>query len=152
MATIRREVHIQAAPEKVWDAMRDVGALHTRLCPEFVTDTKMEGSDARLVTFANGRQARELIVSVDDATRRVCWAIVDEPFVHYNGAAHVTAAGRRHVPVHLGLRSVAERAGADRHSDDRGRHRRHQTRPGSGVNAGLRMRRGRASFRVGRFV
>lgn len=90
MATIRREVHIQAAAAKVWDAMRDVGALHTRLCPEFVTDTKMEGNDARLVTFANGRQARELIVSVDDATRRVCWAIVDEPFVHYNGAAHVT--------------------------------------------------------------
>ncbi|HEY5760572.1 MAG TPA: SRPBCC family protein [Steroidobacter sp.] len=91
MATIRREIHIQAAPEKVWDAMRDVGALHTRLCPEFVTDTKMEGSDARLVTFANGRQARELIVSVDDASRRLCWAIVDEPFVHYNGAAHLTA-------------------------------------------------------------
>ena len=91
MATIRREIRIQAAAEKVWDAMRDVGALHTRLCPEFVTDTKMEGSDARLVTFANGRQARELIVGVDDATRRVCWAIVDEPFVHYNGAAHVTA-------------------------------------------------------------
>lgn len=90
MATIRREVHIQAASDKVWDAMRDVGALHTRLCPGFVTDTKMEGSDTRLVTFANGRQARELIVSVDDATRRVCWAIVDEPFVHYNGSAHVT--------------------------------------------------------------
>lgn len=90
MATIRREVHIQAAPEKVWDALRDVGALHTRLCPGFVIDTKMEGGDARLVTFANGRQARELIVSVDDTARRVCWAITDEPFVHYNGAAQVT--------------------------------------------------------------
>jgi uncharacterized protein YndB with AHSA1/START domain len=90
MATIRREVHIQAAPEKVWDALRDVGALHTRLCPGFVVDTKMEGKDVRLVTFANGRQARELIVSVDDTARRVCWAITDEPFVHYNGTAQVT--------------------------------------------------------------
>jgi uncharacterized protein YndB with AHSA1/START domain len=90
MATIRREVQIQASAEKVWDAMRDVGALHTRLCPDFVVDTKMEGNDVRLVTFANGRQARELIVSVDDAARRVCWAIVDDPFVHYNGAAQVT--------------------------------------------------------------
>ncbi|GFE78021.1 hypothetical protein GCM10011487_00210 [Steroidobacter agaridevorans] len=90
MASIRREVHIQASAEKVWDAMRDVGALHTRLCPGFVSDTKMEAQDVRLVTFANGRQARELIVSVDDAARRVCWAIVDEPFVHYNGAAQVT--------------------------------------------------------------
>jgi hypothetical protein len=90
MASIRREVHIQAAPERVWDAMRDVGALHTRLCPEFVVDTKMEGTDVRLVTFANGRQARELIVSVDDDARRLCWAIVDDPFLHYNGAAQVT--------------------------------------------------------------
>lgn len=90
MASIRREVHIQASADKVWDAMRDVGALHTRLCPGFVIDTRMEANDVRLVTFADGRQARELIVSVDDAARRVCWAIVDDPFVHYNGAAHVT--------------------------------------------------------------
>ena len=53
MASIRREVHIQASPDKVWDALRDVGALHTRLCPEFVVDTTMVGKDARLVTFAN---------------------------------------------------------------------------------------------------
>ncbi|WP_129641801.1 SRPBCC family protein [Peristeroidobacter agariperforans] len=90
MASIHREVRIQASADQVWDAMRDVGALHTRLCPGFVIDTKMEAKDVRLVTFANGRQAREMIVSVDDAARRVCWAIVDEPFVHYNGAAHVT--------------------------------------------------------------
>jgi uncharacterized protein YndB with AHSA1/START domain len=90
MASIHREVHIQASPEKVWDALRDVGALHTRLCPEFVVDTKMQGNDVRLVTFANGRQARESIVSVDDATRRLCWAIADAPFSHYNGAAQVT--------------------------------------------------------------
>jgi ribosome-associated toxin RatA of RatAB toxin-antitoxin module len=90
MASIRREVDIEASAEKVWDAMRDVGALHTRLCPSFVVDTKMEAKDVRLVTFANGRQARELIVSVDDTARRVCWAIVDDPFVHYNGAAQVT--------------------------------------------------------------
>jgi hypothetical protein len=93
MASIRREVHIQAAPEQVWDAVRDVGALHTRLCPEFVVDTRMEADDVRLVTFANGRQARELIVSVDDDERRVCWAIIDDPFLHYNGAAQVTPLG-----------------------------------------------------------
>jgi carbon monoxide dehydrogenase subunit G len=88
MATIHREVHIQADPEKVWSALRDVGALHTRLCPGFVVDTKMEG-DARIVTFGNGRTARELIVSVDDERRRVAWAIPGGAFVHYNGAAQV---------------------------------------------------------------
>jgi carbon monoxide dehydrogenase subunit G len=89
MATIHREVHIQADPEKVWSALRDVGALHTRLCPGFVIDTKMDGDAARIVTFGNGRTAREEIVSVDDARRRVAWAIVGGPLVHYNGAAQV---------------------------------------------------------------
>lgn len=89
MATIHREVHIQADPDKVWSALRDVGALHTRLCPGFVIDTKMDGDDARIVTFGNGRTARELIVSVDDERRRVAWAIVGGPMIHYNGAAQV---------------------------------------------------------------
>lgn len=90
MATIHREVEIQADPQKVWSALRDVGALHTRLCPGFVIDTKMDG-DARIVTFGNGRTARELIVSVDEDRRRVAWAIVGGSFVHYNGAAQVIA-------------------------------------------------------------
>lgn len=90
MATIHREVHIQADPEKVWSALRDVGALHTRLCPGFVTDTKMDGN-ARIVTFGNGQTAREEIVSVDDERRRVAWAIVGGALVHYNGAAQVIA-------------------------------------------------------------
>jgi hypothetical protein len=89
MATVHREVHIQADPEQVWSALRDVGALHTRLCPGFVIDTKMDGEDARIVTFGNGRTARELIVSVDADRRRVAWAIVGGPLIHYNGAAQV---------------------------------------------------------------
>lgn len=92
MATIHREVHIQAHPDKVWSALCDVGALHTRLCPGFVIDTKMEGDDARIVTFGNGRTARELIVSVDDERRRVAWAILGGDggsLIHYNGAAQV---------------------------------------------------------------
>jgi len=88
MATIYREVHIQADPDKVWSALRDVGALHTRLCPGFVVDTKMDGS-ARIVTFGNGRVAREEIVSVDESLRRVAWAIVGGALIHYNGAAQV---------------------------------------------------------------
>jgi hypothetical protein len=89
MATIHREVHIQASPEKVWSALRDVGALHIRLCPGFVIDTKLEGN-VRDVTFGNGRTARELIVSVDEDRRRVAWAIVgSESLLHYNGAAQV---------------------------------------------------------------
>jgi carbon monoxide dehydrogenase subunit G len=88
MATIHKEVEINASPEKVWEALSDVGALHTRLAAGFVSDTRMEGN-ARIVTFANGMVAREEIVAVDDAARRVAWAIVGQQFLHYNGAAQV---------------------------------------------------------------
>ena len=88
MASIRKEIVTSAAPHSVWDAIRDIGALHTRLVPGFVTDTKMDGS-ARIVTFGNGQVAREEIVSVDDSLRRVAWAILDPPFEHYSGVASV---------------------------------------------------------------
>ena len=88
MATIHKEVEISASPQRVWEALSDVGALHTRLAAGFVTDTSMDG-DARLVTFANGMVAREEIVAVDDTERRVAWAIVGQQFHHYNGAAQV---------------------------------------------------------------
>jgi hypothetical protein len=73
MASIRREVSVAAGPAVVWDAIRDVGAVHERLAPGFVVDTKLE-EGARLVTFGNGVVARELIVDVDDEARRLAWA------------------------------------------------------------------------------
>lgn len=90
MASIRTETHIDARPEEVWDALRDVGALHTRLAPGFVVDTRLEG-DARIVVFGNGAVARERIVDVDDETRRVAWSVVGAPFAHHNASAQVFA-------------------------------------------------------------
>ena len=66
MASIQKDIIIDANPGDVWDALRDFGALHTRLVPDFVTDTKLDG-DARIVTFANGTVAREILVDCDDA-------------------------------------------------------------------------------------
>ena len=39
MATLHKDIFIEASPEQIWDAVRDVGALHTRLVPGFVRDT-----------------------------------------------------------------------------------------------------------------
>jgi hypothetical protein len=72
MASIRKEILLQSSPEKVWAAVRDVGALHTRLVPGFVVDTRLE-EGARVVTFGNGMVARELIVDLDDEARRLVW-------------------------------------------------------------------------------
>jgi carbon monoxide dehydrogenase subunit G len=88
MATIHKEIEIHASPQQVWEALSDVGALHTRLAAGFVVETEMD-VNARVVTFANGMVAREEIVAVDDPARRVVWAIIGQQFHHYNGAAQV---------------------------------------------------------------
>jgi hypothetical protein len=90
MASIQKEIIIDASPDTVWDALRDFGALHTRLVPGFVTDTKLEG-DARIVTFANGTVAREILVDCDDTKRRLVYAIVSERIRQHSASAQVFA-------------------------------------------------------------
>jgi carbon monoxide dehydrogenase subunit G len=90
MASIRREMLITAHPEEVWDAVRDVGAVHTRLAPGFVVDTRLERG-ARVVTFGNGLVVRELIVDIDDKARRLVWAAVGGRLSHHNASLQVRA-------------------------------------------------------------
>jgi carbon monoxide dehydrogenase subunit G len=93
MATIRREFRIEASSDRVWDAVRDIGALHTRLVPGFVVDTQLE-EGARVVTFANGFVARELIVDVDEQRRRIAWSVVGSPrMTHHNASLEVLGDG-----------------------------------------------------------
>ena len=92
MASIRLEMALRADPAHVWDAVRDVGAIHTRLAPDFVKDVKLEG-DARVVTFANGMTAKELIVDVDDAARRLVWSVVEGRMRHHNGSIQIFPDG-----------------------------------------------------------
>jgi carbon monoxide dehydrogenase subunit G len=76
----------------VWDALRDVGALHRRLAPGFVTGVRLE-EGARVVTFGNGLVARELIVDVDDEARRLAWSVVGGRMTHHNASAQVFPDG-----------------------------------------------------------
>jgi hypothetical protein len=76
----------------VWNALSDIGALHTRLVPGFVTDTKLEPG-ARIVTFGNGMVVRELIVTVDESERRVVWSAVGGTLMHHNASAQVISDG-----------------------------------------------------------
>ena len=88
MASIRREVTINRPAAQVWDALRDVGALHTRLVAGFITDCKLEGS-VRTITFANGMTAREQIVDVSDEDQRVAWSATGSRLSHHNASAQV---------------------------------------------------------------
>jgi hypothetical protein len=98
MASIHREIVVEACADNVWAAVRDVGAPHTRLVPGFLVDSRLDG-DARVVTFANGLVARELIVDVDDATRRLVWAVVGGRLTHHNASVQVfdEGAGRSRI-------------------------------------------------------
>jgi carbon monoxide dehydrogenase subunit G len=93
MASIQREILIDAHPDNVWAAVRDFGAVHQRLVPGFVIDARLEG-EARIVTFHNGTVARELLVDCDDARRRLVYAIVNERVSHYNASVQVFADGQ----------------------------------------------------------
>lgn len=92
MASIRKEIVTSAEPLSVWDAIRDVGALHTRLVPGFVVDTRLEPG-ARVVTFANGMVIKEPIVAIDDDSRRLVWGAEGGSLKHYNASVQVFAEG-----------------------------------------------------------
>ena len=93
MASVHREIVIARSAAEVWDALADVGALHTRLVRGFVTDCRLEPG-ARVVTFANGLVARELIVSVDAERRRIAWSAVGGRLSHHNASAQAFAEGQ----------------------------------------------------------
>jgi hypothetical protein len=92
MASIHRDIPINARAEDVWAAVRDFGAVHRRLAPGFALDAQLEG-DARIVTFANGNVVREVLVDCDDTRRRLVYAVISERLKYYNASVQVAADG-----------------------------------------------------------
>lgn len=94
MASVTKEIKVGASADAAWDAIRDIGALHTRLVPGFVVDTKVEdGGAARVVTFINGVVVREPIVALDEERRRLVWTAEGGRTTHYNASAQVVVDG-----------------------------------------------------------
>ena len=92
MATIHKEVIIDAPADKVWAAIADVGALHTRLAPGFVIDTVLK-DDVRTVTFGNGMTADETIISIDYAQRRFAYSVASPRITQHSASNQVFPAG-----------------------------------------------------------
>jgi hypothetical protein len=92
MASIHKEIMLGARPEDAWAAVADFGAPHQRLVPGFVLDARLDG-DARVVTFANGTVARELLVDCDDARRRLVYAVISERVKQHSASVQVSADG-----------------------------------------------------------
>ena len=92
MASIRREFSLNVSADRVWEVLRDFGAVHTRLAPGFVTDAKLDGN-VRIVTFANGSVAREELVTMDEDRRRLVYRILSERLQHHSASAEVIPGG-----------------------------------------------------------
>ena len=92
MASIHKDISIDAHPNDVWAAVRDFGNLHKRLVPGFVLDATLDG-DARIVTFANGTIARELLVDCDDTRRRLVYAVISERIKQHSASVQVVSDG-----------------------------------------------------------
>ena len=90
MTSIAVEISTAASPVAVWDAVRDIGALHTRLVPGFVVVTELVAGGRR-VTFGNGMVVTEPIVSLSDDLRRLVWTAQGGSLglAHYNAAVQV---------------------------------------------------------------
>jgi len=92
MASNRRTHSLAVPAAKVWAAVRDFGQVHTKVAPGFLTKLELDKGD-RVITFFNGMVARERLVTIDDQSMRLVYAVVDGRPTHYNGSVEVIADG-----------------------------------------------------------
>jgi hypothetical protein len=95
MASIYKEIRIEAPADNVWMALRDFGAVHERLVPGFLVDGHLEDDGSRIVTFFNGMVLREMPVGIDDTAHRLAYFVVEGPLesTHHNASAQVFQEG-----------------------------------------------------------
>ena len=93
MASVRCDFVVERPPEFVWEAIRDFGGLDRRLVPGFVTRVELDGT-TRTVTFANGTQAREVLVDSNDQARRLVYAVVGGRLTAHSASVQVFAEGK----------------------------------------------------------
>ena len=91
MATIIKQIEIDAPAAAVWDAVSDFGAVHRRFAPGFVTNVELVPG-ARMVTFANGLVVKELFLGVDPERRRLAYSVA-ERFAHHSASFQVDDLG-----------------------------------------------------------
>jgi len=100
MATVRREIDIEAAAADVWEIISDFSTGPQRMAPGLVTDCRLDTPEVRVVTFANGTVARERLIGIDHHTRRLAFSIIGDTVhpTHDNASMEVivSAHNRTH--------------------------------------------------------
>jgi hypothetical protein len=85
MASITEQTMVEVSADQAWAALRDVARPHILFAP-VLKDGSIEG-DVRTVTFANGMVLRERVLDVDDARRRIAYAVLKGPGIEYHHAS-----------------------------------------------------------------
>jgi hypothetical protein len=91
MSTIRRDVMLEVGIEDAWAALRRVGDARDLFAP-VLADSRLDG-DIRSVRFANGMEARERILDVDEEHRRVAYAVIEPAVAYHHASMQLETAG-----------------------------------------------------------
>ncbi|WP_433560415.1 SRPBCC family protein [Nocardia sp. CA-151230] len=91
MASVHKEIIIDADPGAVWSIIGDFTDGPVRMAPGFVTESRLEEPDVRVVTFADGTVARERLIAFDDELRRLVFSIIGDTMAptHDNASMQV---------------------------------------------------------------
>jgi hypothetical protein len=87
VASIRKEISLHADPETAWTAIADVGGINKIIT--FLGEVRFDGEQR--VCALGDATLEELIVSIDDDSRRVAYAITRSPFefTHHHASMQV---------------------------------------------------------------
>jgi hypothetical protein len=94
MASVIREIVIDASPEEVWAAVGDFAGGPRRMSGGLV-GCRLDEPDVRALTFPDGNTARERLISRDEQARRIVYGWLADDVVHDNTSMQVLAEGDR---------------------------------------------------------
>jgi Polyketide cyclase / dehydrase and lipid transport len=91
MASVQKEIIIDADPAAVWAIISDFPDGPIRMAPGFVTGSRLDEPDVRVVTFADGTVARERLIALDNELRRLVFSIIGDTMqpTHDNASMQV---------------------------------------------------------------
>jgi hypothetical protein len=94
MASIHTEFIVDADATQVWKIIGDWASGPVEMARGHVVSSRAEGP-VRVVTFADGRVARERLITRDDENRRIVYAVIGDTVRpdHDNAVMHIVAEG-----------------------------------------------------------
>ncbi|MEU1430856.1 SRPBCC family protein [Nocardia sp. NPDC005746] len=95
MASVQKEIIIDADPAAVWAIIGDFTDGPLRMAPGFVTESRLDEPDVRVVTLADGTVARERLIALDNERRRLVFSIIGDTMqpTHDNASMQVLPHG-----------------------------------------------------------